>query len=150
MPGLDPGAEKLSKLRLLRSTVPGVLSVRGVLGHARWPGLGVMLTKSAKSNPCEGVCGPLKADSRPPPPPGVVIMEDGRARSLFLGGGVDGGCIRVLADRFVGEGDVARNSSKSAPSSPDLPFLSLMRRLKLPLLRTEGGVRGADDGMLKE
>jgi hypothetical protein len=65
--------------------------------------------------------------------------------SLFFGGGVDGGCMRALADGLAGDGDVARNSSRSAPSSPDLPFLSLIRLPTLPLLRTGGGVRGADD-----
>jgi hypothetical protein len=108
-----------------------------------------MLTKSAKSNAWDGVLGPPKTDRRPPPP-GVVIMEDGRFMSLFFGGGVDGGCIRALAEGFAGDGDVARNSNRSAPSSPDLPFLSLTRRPTLPLLRTGGGVRGVADRTLKE
>lgn len=64
-------------------------------------GLGVMLTKSAKSNGWPGVAG------NRPPPPGVVIMEDGRARSFF-GGGVDGGSILVRVDGMAGEGEAAR------------------------------------------
>ena len=56
-------------------------------------------------------------------PPGVVIIDEGSARLLC--GGVEGG--RMLDDRGrAGEGDVARYRSKSAPSSPDLPFFSLL------------------------
>lgn len=123
----------------------GVLAAEGVLGQARWPGLGVMLTKSEKSKCCEGVCGLLKTERRPlpvPPPPGVVIMEEGRA--MFLGGGVEGGCIRDLLVGLAGEGEVARNRRRSAPSSPDLPFRSLLRRPILPLFRG-GGVRGGEE-----
>lgn len=106
-----------------------------------------MLTKSEKSKCWDGVCGLLNTDSNPPPPPGVVIMEDGRA--MFLGGGVDGGCIRALDVGLAGDGDVARNRSRSAPSSPDLPFRSLLRRPRLPWFRG-GGVRGGDECILKE
>jgi len=112
----------------------------GVAFHARWPGLGVILTKSAKSKFCPGVCGPPNTEG--------VIIEEGSA--MFFGGGVDGGCMRDLGG-FAGDGDVARNSSRSAPSSPDFPFLlSLERRPKLPLLRFDVGVRGGDEWMLKE
>jgi hypothetical protein len=107
-----------------------------------------MLTKSEKSNCCEGVCGFPYTDNIPPPPPGVVIMEDGRA--MFLGGGVDGGCMRALAAGLAGDGEVARKRRRSAPSSPDLPFLSLLRLPRLPRFRTGGGVLGGDDRMLNE
>ena len=62
------------------------------------------MTKSAKSKFCDGVLGKFERNPLPPPP-GVVIMDDGKARDL--GGGVDGGCI---LDRvgFAGDGDVAR------------------------------------------
>src|ERR1700709_2958816 len=75
-------------------------------------------------------------------------MDEGKA--IFLGGGVDGGCIRALPVGFAGEGDVARKRSRSAPSSPDLPVLPLLCRPKLPRFRTGGGVRGGDDRMLNE
>jgi len=75
-------------------------------------------------------------------------MEEGSA--IFFGGGVDGGCMRDLGG-FAGDGDVARKSSKSAPSSPDFPFLlSFERRPRLPLLRFDVGVRGGDDWILNE
>jgi len=94
------------------------------------------------------VFGPPKIESNPPPPPpppGVFIMDEGNAG--FLGGGVEGGAIRVREVGLAGEGDVARNSSKSAPSSPSLPFLSLFRRPPLPRLRMGGGVRGGEERM---
>jgi hypothetical protein len=108
----------------------------------------VILTKSEKSKFCDGVWGAPNTDSSPEPPPGVVIMDEGRA--IFLGGGVDGGCMRAREAGFAGEGEVARNRSRSAPSSPDLPFFSLAVRLRLLRLRTGGGVRGGEDRMLKE
>lgn len=85
-----------------------------------------MLTKSEKSNGCPGVAG--KRRLLPPAPPGVVIMEDGKPGSL-LGGGVDGGSILDLLFT-AGDGDAARYSSRSAPSSL-LPFsFSLLRRFR--------------------
>lgn len=150
MPGLPLDWRKLSKFRWRRDIVWGVLIVvPGVLGQARWPGLGVILTKSEKSKFWDGVWGAPKTDSSPaPPPPGVVIIEEGKA--IFFGGGVDGGCMRAREAGFAGEGEVARYSSRSAPSSPDLPFLSLPLRLRLPRLRIGGGVRGGEDRRLKE
>lgn len=147
-PGLELGCRKLSKFRCRRETVCGVLIVPGVLGHGRWPGLGVILTKSEKSKFCDGVCGAPNTDSSPEPPPGVVIIDEGRA--IFLGGGVDGGCMRALEAGFAGDGEVARKRRRSAPSSPDLPFLSLPLRPRLPRLRAGGGVRGGEECMLKE
>lgn len=49
-PGAPFGGRKFSKVRRLRATVSGVLTVPGVLGQAFCAGLGVILTKSAKSN----------------------------------------------------------------------------------------------------
>lgn len=119
--------------------------MRGVLGHAVCAGLGVMFTKSEKSNICEGVWG-FPYNGVRPPPPGVVIMEDGSA--MCLGGGVEGACIRPRDPNLTGEGDVARYNNRSAPSS-DLPFFSLLR-LPTDRLRAGGGVRGGDDRMLNE
>jgi hypothetical protein len=129
MPGLELVARKLSKFKFRRATVCGVLMVpgvfiAGVLGHARCPGLGVIFTKSEKSKFCEGVCGAPKTESNPPPAPGVVIIEEGKA--IVFGGGVDGGCMRAREVGFAGDGDVARNKRRSAPSSPDFPFFSLL------------------------
>jgi hypothetical protein len=64
----------------------GVFTAPGVFGHAACAGLGVILTKSEKSNICEGVLGTPNPDMVPP---GVVIMEEGSA--MLRGGGVDGG-----------------------------------------------------------
>lgn len=86
--------------------VEGVCNVRGVLEKPVWAGLGVMLTKSEKSKDWEGVFGPPKVASNPWTWFGVVIMDDGKAR--FLGGGVEGGCIRAREVGFAGEGEVAR------------------------------------------
>jgi hypothetical protein len=69
---------------------------------------------------------------------------------MFFGGGVDGGWMRARDAGLAGEGDVARYRSRSAPSSPDLPALSLPLRPKLPRLRPGGGVRGGEDRRLKE
>jgi hypothetical protein len=77
--------------------VTGVLAALGV--HVACAGLGVILTKSAKSKPCDGVAGAPNMD-RDPLYPGVVIIDEGSAR--FLGGGVDGGCIRALEAGFAG------------------------------------------------
>lgn len=118
-------------------TVAGVWTARGVLGQAFCAGLGVIWTKSEKSNACDGVCG-LPYAERNPPPPGVVIMEEGSARAFW--GGVDGGCMRARDIGLAGDGEVARYSRRSAPSSPDLPFFSLFRRLTLDRLRIGGGV----------
>lgn len=78
----------------------GVLSDSGVF-HGFCAGLGVMLTKSDMSNSWPGVVGIRLL------PPGVVIIDEGKARSFF-GGGVEGGSIRVLVERIAGEGDCAR------------------------------------------
>jgi hypothetical protein len=95
------------------------------------------------------VLGPPKIESNPAPPPGVFIMDEGKAG--FFGGGVDGGAMRFRDAGLAGDGEVARKRSKSAPSSPSLPFLSLLRRPPLPRLRIGGGVRGGDERMwLKE
>ncbi len=75
-------------------------------------------------------------------------MEEGNA-SIF-GGGVEGGCIRAREVGFAGDGEVARYSSRSAPSSPDLPFFSLLRRPASARLRVGEGVRGGDDRILNE
>jgi hypothetical protein len=72
-------------------------------------------------------------------------MDEGKAG--FLGGGVEGGAMRVRDVGLAGDGEVAKYSSKSAPSSPSLPFLSLFRRLPLPRLRIGEGVRGGDERM---
>ena len=121
--------------------------MRGVRVHVFCAGLGVMLTKSLKSKFWDGVFGPPNTERRFVPPLGVVIIDDGSGEDF--GGGVDGGCI---LDRVVtaGEGEVARYNRRSAPSS-DLPaFFSLLRRPRLDLLRTGGGVLGGDDRISKE
>ena len=123
----------------------GVCKVRGVFEKPFCAGLGVIWTKSEKSKLFEGVLGPPKVASRPWICWGVVITEEGRAR--FLGGGVEGGCIRAREVGFAGDGEVARYNSKSAPSFTDFPFLSSRRA---PFrLRPGGGVRG-EDLMLNE
>lgn len=62
-----------------------------------------MWTKSEKSKLRPGVLG------NGLPPPGVVIIDDGRASLAFFGGGVEGGSILLLSLRvFAGEGDAAR------------------------------------------
>lgn len=120
--------------------------------HGFWAGLGVILTKSAKSNAALGVVGNKL------PPPGVIIIDEGKSSLLLLGvlgGGVEGGCIRVLVDDLTaGEGEAARYRSKSAPSSPDLapPFAPVAAAFLFCLFFRErvriGGVRGGDDRML--
>lgn len=108
--------------------------------HCFWAGLGVMLTKSERSKGCPGVVGKRL------PPPGVIIMDEGRARSFF-DGGVEGGSMRVRPEGKAGDGDAARYRRRSAPSSPDLlpvvVAILLGRRFRF-LLRI-GGVRGGDD-----
>ena len=121
----------------------GVLAVERATGvfQAFCAGLGVILTKSAKSNPCPGVLGKRL------PPPGVVIMDDGSSY-LFFAGGVDGGSIRVLFDLTAGEGEAARYKSRSAPSSPVFPPLlapSSLLRLDGNERPDIGGVRGGED-----
>lgn len=98
--GLEFVGIKLSKLRCRFVMLEGVLTL---LLKAVWAGLGVMLTKSENSKAWEGVLG-LPKGSIPEPPPGVVIIDEGRAR--FLGGGVDGGSMRERD--CAGEGEVAR------------------------------------------
>ncbi len=65
-----------------------------------------MLTKSAKSKFWEGVFGANTPKMLPALPPGVVIIDEGKAG--FFGGGVEGGCIRARVVGFAGDGDVAR------------------------------------------
>lgn len=90
-------------MSLRRVMVNGVLAVDNDTGvfQGLWAGLGVIFTKSDMSKGWPGVVGNRF------PPPGVVIMEDGRARSFF-GGGVEGGSMRVLVDGTAGEGLAAR------------------------------------------
>ena len=83
-----------------------------------------MFTKSAKLNPVCGVCGQ----------PGVFINDDGSADDLD--GGVVGMYLVLGIAALAGEGDVARYSNKSAPSSP-VPLLRLMG-----LIMRRGGVLG--------
>lgn len=86
-------------------TLTGVLvavSETGVL-NVFCAGLGVMLTNSAKSNAWLGVVGNML------PPPGVIIIEEGRSILLFFRGGVEGGSIRVLVEVLTaGDGEAAR------------------------------------------
>lgn len=92
-----------SKVSRLLATLKGVLARATGVFHGFCAGLGVMLTKSEKSNGCPGVAGNRRLLAAPP---GVVIMEDGSPRSL-RGGGVDGGSILELF-LTAGEGDAAR------------------------------------------
>lgn len=63
-----------------------------------------MWTKSEKSKAIPGVLGKNGF-----PPPGVVIIDDGRASLLLFGGGVEGGSIRPLRDCLTaGDGEAAR------------------------------------------
>lgn len=96
-----------------------------------------MLTKSAKSKPCPGVLG------KGLPPPGVVIMAEGKSSLLFLGGGVDGRSIRDLFGLTAGDGDAARYRRRSAPSWPP----SAPSPLFLKVRDCIGGVRGGEDRM---
>ena len=61
-----------------------------------------MFTKSEKLNCWPGVLKPVKRFV----PPGVAIMEEGRA--AWFEGGVDGGIIRALLEGLAGEGEVAK------------------------------------------
>jgi hypothetical protein len=90
------------------------------------------------------------------PPPGVDIIDDGRG--VDLGGGVEGGwMVRGVRLMFgtAGEGEAARNRSRSAPESSPLrlvlPFANgLLRRRAERAISGEGvrGMRGGDDFML--
>ena len=72
------------------------------------------MQKSEKLKFCDGVVKPNP--NRPLVPPGVDIIDDGSG--VVLDGGVEGGMTRVLlVPKFAGVGDVARNMSRSAPSS---------------------------------
>lgn len=106
------GGGMASNVSLLRASryatgVFAVAGVRGVRVHEPWAGLGVMLTKAAKSKGAAlGVCGPPKPMNMCVP--GVDIMDEGRALLL---GGVEGGNISVVlrwAKPVAGEGEVAR------------------------------------------
>ncbi len=96
------GSSKVSRrLAILR----GVFVAERETGvfHGFCAGLGVILTKSAKSNPCPGVLGNKL------PPPGVVMWDEGSPKSrLIFVGGVDGGSILVRVDGMAGEGEAAR------------------------------------------
>jgi len=100
MPFNCNGSSKVSRARVMLRGVRAAENPPGVF-HCFCAGLGVMLTKSERSNGCPGVVGKRL------PPPGVVIIDDGRARS-FLDGGVDGGSMRVRPEGTAGEGDAAR------------------------------------------
>jgi hypothetical protein len=92
-----------SNVRRLRATLSGVRADRATgVFHGFCAGLGVILTNSDKSKAWPGVLGKRL------PPPGVVIMDEGRSSLLFFGGGVDGGSIRVRLDLTIGEGEAAR------------------------------------------
>lgn len=52
-----------------------------------------MLTNSAKLKFADGVLSPKPEKGAPMPPPGVVIMDEGRG--VDFGGGVEGGKTRV-------------------------------------------------------
>lgn len=93
-----------------------------------------MLTNSAKLNCCPGVSNPAMK----PPAPGVDIIEDGRA--CVFEGGVEGAKILGFAPGFAGEGDVAKYSSRSAPSSA----FALPLRFRAAEDRDGGGVRGGE------
>lgn len=96
-------AKGSSKVSLLLATLSGVLAVIGPgVRQGFCAGLGVMFTKSAKSNPWPGVFGKRL------PPPGVVIIDDGKSSLLFFGGGVDSRSIRPRLDFTAGDGEAAR------------------------------------------
>jgi len=98
----------------------------------------VTLQKSAKLKLLDGVFG---ARPKRPVPPGVFINAEGRG--VFFEGGVEGKGASLVTVLLAGVGVVARNMSKSAPSSPVLGvrdhemFASL-----LIIRRCGGGVRG--------
>lgn len=127
-------------------TLRGVFTAESEPGvfQAFCAGLGVMFTKSEKSKPWPGVCGNIF------PPPGVVMCDEGRPKSrLFLGGGVEGGSMRVRVEGTAGEGDAARYSKRSAPSSPVFPpwvgFSVLIWWPGSPLLRMGGVIGGGGE-----
>lgn len=95
------GSSKVSRLRAALRGVRVDDRGTGVL-KVFCAGLGVMLTKSEKSKPCPGV---LKNRL---PPPGVVIIDEGRSRFLFFWGGVDGGSMPRRLLLTAGEGELAR------------------------------------------
>ena len=73
------------------------------------------LQKSAKLKLLDGVFG---ARPKRPVPPGVFINAEGRG--VFFEGGVEGKGASLVTVLLAGVGVVARNMSKSAPSSPVL------------------------------
>lgn len=97
-----------SNVSLRLATLMGVLcplSPSGVF-QGFCAGLGVMCTKSEKSKAMPGVLGLNRL-----PPPGVVIIDDGSASLLVLGvlgGGVEGGSIRLILGGLAGDGEAAR------------------------------------------
>lgn len=95
--GSSKVSRRLATLIGVRATDvgPGVLQVF-------WAGLGVILTKSAKSNPWPGVLGKRL------PPPGVVIMDEGRSSLLVFGGGVVSLSMRPRFAFTAGDGDAAK------------------------------------------
>jgi hypothetical protein len=139
--GLPPGGSSESKLRRRRASLAasGVLAGPGVRLNAPCAGLGVTLQKSAKLNAWPGVLKPL---NRLWLPPGVLIIDDGSGAGFD--GGVDGAMARFDAPFIAaaGDGEVARYSSRSAPSSPAAP--SFLLRCRRPRGRLGGGVRGGD------
>lgn len=142
MLGLPPGGTRESKFSLRRASLAarGVLAMAGVRHpNAPWAGLGVTLTKSAKLKFWFGVLRPYPNGAAP----GVVITDDGKTPGLE-GGVVGGKMIRDLIAALAGEGEVARYSRRSAPSSP-AAFL----RLRNDRAFVGGGVRGGEERKLE-
>jgi len=128
-----------SSLRLdsscTRGVLPGVIPTPpGVRFQACCAGLGEMLRKAENSNPAvPGVMGWKLAQTAP----GVDIMDEGSC--VVFASGVEGK-VTLLACT-AGEGDCARNSSRSAPSLP-ASIESCVRRCDG---RDGEGVRGGED-----